>query len=96
MKNDTAALLVAMSAATIDRLLAPARSLRVLEGCSHTKPGAVERRSTGAPRTGLNSRCTGVRRPPIGGDRTHSVLRTNGQFGQAPAIPSKHPRLLPC
>ena len=37
----TAALLVAMSAATIDRRLAPARAAMVLRGRSHTKPGSL-------------------------------------------------------
>jgi hypothetical protein len=39
--DDTAALLVQMSAATIDRRLAPARSKLVLRGRSHTKPGSL-------------------------------------------------------
>ena len=37
----TAALLIAMSAATIDRRLAFARSTLVLKGRSHTKPGSL-------------------------------------------------------
>jgi len=37
----TAALLVVMSAATIDRRLAPARAAMVLRGRSHTKPGSL-------------------------------------------------------
>ena len=37
----TAALLVGMSAATIDRRLVPARSRLVLKGRSHTKPGSL-------------------------------------------------------
>jgi hypothetical protein len=39
--DDTAVLLIAMSAATIDRRLAPARSALVLKGRSHTKPGSL-------------------------------------------------------
>jgi len=39
--EDTAALLVGMSAASIDRRLAPARSRLVLKGRSHTKPGSL-------------------------------------------------------
>jgi hypothetical protein len=39
--EDTAALLVSMSAATIDRRLAAARSRLVLKGRSHTKPGSL-------------------------------------------------------
>ena len=39
--EDTAELLVGMSAATIDRRLAPARSRLVLKGRSHTKPGSL-------------------------------------------------------
>jgi hypothetical protein len=39
--DDTAVLLIAMSAATIDRRLAPARSTLVLKGRSHTKPGSL-------------------------------------------------------
>lgn len=39
--EDTAALLIGMSAATIDRRLAPARSRLVLKGRSHTKPGSL-------------------------------------------------------
>ncbi len=39
--EDTAALLVAMSAATIDRRLAFARSTPVLKGRSHPKPGSL-------------------------------------------------------
>jgi hypothetical protein len=39
--DDTAVLLVAMSAATVDRRLAPARSALVLKGRSHTKPGSL-------------------------------------------------------
>jgi transposase InsO family protein len=39
--EDTAALLVSMSAATIDRRLAAARSRLVLRGRSHTKPGSL-------------------------------------------------------
>lgn len=39
--EDTAALLVGMSAATIDRRLASARSQLVLKGRSHTKPGSL-------------------------------------------------------
>jgi len=39
--DDTAVLLIAMSAATIDRRLAPARSTLVLRGRSHTKPGSL-------------------------------------------------------
>ncbi len=41
--EDTAALLIAMSAATIDRRLAFARSRLVLKGRSHTKPGSLLR-----------------------------------------------------
>jgi hypothetical protein len=37
--EDAAALLVSMSAATIDRRLAAARSKLILKGRSHTKPG---------------------------------------------------------
>nr|GLK33772.1 hypothetical protein GCM10017611_06150 [Rhodococcus wratislaviensis] len=37
----TAALLVAMSAATIDRRLVPERKKHVLRGRSHTKPGSL-------------------------------------------------------
>ena len=36
-----------------------------------------------AQRTGLNSRCTGVRRRPIGGNRTHSLLWHDRQSGQS-------------
>lgn len=39
--EDTAALLIAMSAATIDRRLGVARSMLVLKGRSHTKPGSL-------------------------------------------------------
>lgn len=39
--DDTAAPLVAMSAATIDRRLAPERKRHELKGGSHTKPGAM-------------------------------------------------------
>lgn len=39
--EDAAALLMSMSAATIDRRLAPARSKPVLKGCSHTTPGSL-------------------------------------------------------
>jgi hypothetical protein len=39
--DDTAALLMSMSAATIDRRLAPARSTLVPKGRSHTKPGSL-------------------------------------------------------
>ncbi len=39
--EDTAALLVGMSAATIAQRLAPARSKLVLKGRSHTKPGSL-------------------------------------------------------
>jgi hypothetical protein len=39
--EDTAALLMSMSAATIDRRLAPARSRLKLKGRSHTKPGSL-------------------------------------------------------
>jgi len=39
--DDTAALLVAMSAATIDRRLAPERKRHELKGRSHTKPGSL-------------------------------------------------------
>ena len=39
--EDTAALLVSMSAATIDRRLSPARSKLALKGRSHTKPGSL-------------------------------------------------------
>lgn len=39
--EDTAALLIAMSAATIDRRLGVARSTLVLKGRSHTKPGSL-------------------------------------------------------
>jgi Integrase core domain len=39
--DETAALLVGMSAATIDRRLAPARSQLLLKGHSHTKPGSL-------------------------------------------------------
>lgn len=39
--GDTAALLVGMSAATIDRRLAPERKRRELKGRSHTKPGSL-------------------------------------------------------
>jgi len=39
--EDTAALLVGMSAATIDRRSASARSHLVLKGRSHTKPGSL-------------------------------------------------------
>ncbi len=37
----TAALLVSMSPATIDRRLAPARAAMMLRGRSHTKPGSL-------------------------------------------------------
>ncbi len=39
--EDTAALLVGMSAATIDRRLAPERNKHQLKGRSHTKPGSL-------------------------------------------------------
>ena len=39
--DDTAALLVGMSAATIDRRLAPERKRHELKGRSHTKPGSL-------------------------------------------------------
>lgn len=39
--DDTAALLMGMSAATIDRRLAPERKRRQLRGRSHTKPGSL-------------------------------------------------------
>jgi hypothetical protein len=39
--EDGAVLLVSMSAATIDRRLAPARSKLVIKGRSHTKPGSL-------------------------------------------------------
>jgi len=39
--DGAAALLVSMSAATIDRRLAPAKSRLVLRGRSHTKPGSL-------------------------------------------------------
>jgi hypothetical protein len=39
--DDTAALLVSMSAATIDRRLAPERRKHELRGRSHTKPGSL-------------------------------------------------------
>jgi hypothetical protein len=39
--EDTTALLMSMSAATIDRRLAAARSRLVLKGRSHTKPGSL-------------------------------------------------------
>ena len=39
--DDTAALLVGMSAATIDRRLAPERNKHQLKGRSHTKPGSL-------------------------------------------------------
>ena len=39
--EDAAALLVSMSAATIDRRLAAARSKLILKGRSHTKPGSL-------------------------------------------------------
>lgn len=39
--DDTAGLLVRMSAATIDRRLAPARAEMTLRGRSHTKPGSL-------------------------------------------------------
>jgi hypothetical protein len=39
--DDTAALLVSMSAATIDRRLAPERRRHELKGRSHTKPGSL-------------------------------------------------------
>lgn len=39
--GDTAELLMSMSAATIDRRLAPARSRLTLKGRSHTKPGLL-------------------------------------------------------
>jgi hypothetical protein len=39
--DDTAELLASMSAATIDRRLAPARSRLKLKGRSHTKPGSL-------------------------------------------------------
>ncbi len=39
--EDTAALLVGMSAATIDRRLAPERKKHALKGRSHTKPGSL-------------------------------------------------------
>ena len=39
--NDTAALLAGMSAATIDRRLAPERRKHQLKGRSHTKPGSL-------------------------------------------------------
>jgi len=46
----TAALLVAMSPATIDRRLAPARAAMTVRGRSHTKPGSCSRtRSRSAP-----------------------------------------------
>ena len=41
VSDETAALLVAMSAATIDRRLAPDRAGMVLRGRSHTKPGSL-------------------------------------------------------
>jgi hypothetical protein len=41
ISEETAALLVAMSAATIDRRLAPARATMTLRGRSHTKPGSL-------------------------------------------------------
>ena len=39
--DETAALLVGMSAATIDRRLTPARSGLAIKGRSHTKPGSL-------------------------------------------------------
>ncbi|HEY5855651.1 MAG TPA: hypothetical protein VIW24_16795 [Aldersonia sp.] len=39
--DDTAALLTGMSAATIDRRLAPERRKHQLRGRSHTKPGTL-------------------------------------------------------
>jgi hypothetical protein len=39
--DDCAALLIVMSAATIDRRLGPARSALVVKGRSHTKPGSL-------------------------------------------------------
>ena len=41
MDDDEAALLVSMSAATIDRHLAPERAKLMLRGRSHTKPGTL-------------------------------------------------------
>src|SRR6478609_10244117 len=41
LDDATAALLVGMSAATIDRKLAPARAKMLPRGRSHTKPGSI-------------------------------------------------------
>jgi hypothetical protein len=41
VSDDTAALLVAISPATIDRRLAADRASMTLRGCSHTKPGSL-------------------------------------------------------
>src|SRR3954451_20161030 len=46
----TAALLVGMSAATIDRKLAPARAKMLPRGRSHTKPGSILKSRRGRPR----------------------------------------------
>ena len=61
--DDTAALLVAMSPATIDRRLAPDERKHELKGRSHTKPGSLLKvRSRSAPgRTGT-TRCPGSSR----------------------------------
>jgi len=41
VSDETAALLVAMSAATMDRRLAPDRAKLAVRGRSHTKPGSL-------------------------------------------------------
>ena len=78
-----AALLVAMSAATIDRRLAGERAKMIVGGRSHTKPGSLlksqiphrTRTHTHRGRSGSISlrRCRVNTAPVIGGGKTHVV-----------------------
>ena len=75
ISDDTAALLVSMSAATIDRRLGPERGKHQLKGRARTKPGTLLKSQIPVHLGGLGRRGTRVRRDRPGVQRRRQRRR---------------------